>query len=138
MQAPTASELLNDPVVQQAIESAWADSLVDDPQHRHEEGGWIYFDPASRAITVRRAATGTRAELDLDTPPLVSGLVLVATFHTHPNPSAEGWQPGPSEDDEQFAWSAGVPWLIRADDGCHSAGPDSRRDGLAGNPGYPD
>jgi proteasome lid subunit RPN8/RPN11 len=86
---------------------------------------------------VRRAPAGAQAALDLSAPPVVAGAVVVATFHTHPNPSAEGWKPGPSAADTQSAWLLGVPCLIRADDGVHTTGPSSRRGGLAGGPGYP-
>jgi hypothetical protein len=41
MQAPTAADLLNEPVVQRALEEAWIDSVAADPVQRHEEGGWI-------------------------------------------------------------------------------------------------
>jgi hypothetical protein len=103
MQAPTGAELLNEPVVQQALQQAWVDSLPADPTQRHEEGGWIYMDPTTGAISIRRAAAGARATLDLNTPAVVLGSVVVATFHTHPNPSAEGWDPGPSVDDTESA-----------------------------------
>lgn len=43
-------------MVQQAFEDAWVDSLVNDPQRRHEEGGWIYCDAASGEIVTRRDA----------------------------------------------------------------------------------
>lgn len=95
------------------------------------------MDLANGTFSVRRAAAGGQASLDLSTPPTVSGSVVVATFHTHPNPSAEGWEPGPSVTDRHFARLVGVPFLIRADDGLHTTGPDSRRGGLAGGPGYP-
>jgi hypothetical protein len=36
------------------------------------------------------------------------------------------------------AWELGVPCIIRAEDGIHTTGPDSRRGGLTGNPGFPD
>jgi hypothetical protein len=62
----------------------------------------------------------------------------VATFHTHPNPASEGWQTGPSESDTNSAWILGVPCMIRAEDGIHTTGPESRRGGLSGLPGYPD
>jgi hypothetical protein len=75
--------------------------------------------------------------LDLSSPPLVPDSVVVATFHTHPNPSAEGWEPGPSAADTQSAWDFGVPCLIRTDNGIYLTGPDSRRGGLIGPPGYP-
>jgi hypothetical protein len=137
MQAPTAADLLNELVVQQALEQAWNDSLPGDPVRRHEEGGWIYMDTTTGRVAVRRAAAGAQAELDLSTPPVVPGAVVVATFHTHPNPTAEGWEPGPSAEDTQSAWLFGVPCLIRADDGIHTTGPASRRGGLSSGPGYP-
>jgi hypothetical protein len=137
MHAPTTAELLNAPIVQQALERAWNDSLPGDPVHRHEEGGWIYMDTTNGTVTVRRASAGTQATLDVSTPPVVPGAVVVATFHTHPNPSAEGWDPGPSTADTQSAWLFGVPCLIRADDGVHTTGPALRRGGLGGDPGFP-
>jgi hypothetical protein len=75
--------------------------------------------------------------LDLDDPQAVEGSVVMATFHTHPNPVAEGWSPGPSEADTQSAWLLGVPCLIRAEDGDYTTGPPSRRGGLRGGSGYP-
>jgi len=137
MQAPTITELLNDSTVHLAMEQAWIDSLPADPLQRHEEGGWVYVDTTTGAISVQRATAGLRASLDLNTPPVVPGSVVVATFHTHPNPSADGWEPGPSGADTQSAWLLGVPCLIRADDGIHTTGPDLRRGGLAGGPGFP-
>jgi hypothetical protein len=137
VQAPTIADLLKEPVVQQALERAWNDSLPGDAIARHEEGGWIYMDSTTGILVVRRAPAGARATLDLAEPPIVPGASVVATFHTHPNPSAEGWQSGPSEADTQSAWLFGVPCLIRADDGIHATGPASRRGGLTGGPGYP-
>jgi hypothetical protein len=137
MQAPTAVDLLKEPVVQQALEDAWLDSLPADPAQRHEEGGWIYMDLATGQILIRRAAAGAQTSLNLNVPPIIAGAVVVATFHTHPNPSADGWDPGPSTADTQSAMILGVPCLIRADDGVHSTGPASRRGGLSGGPGYP-
>src|SRR5205807_8881254 len=97
----------------------------------HEEGGWVYMDTATGVITTRRAPAGARAVLDLTAPEIVPGFVVVATFHTHPNPAAEGWDPGPSPGDEQSAQILGVPCLIRAEDGIYTTGPDARRGGLA-------
>jgi hypothetical protein len=137
MQPPTAADLQKLPVVRQALEQAWLDSLSGDPNRRHEEGGWIYMDATKGDVLVRRAPAGTQAALDLSLPPLVPGAAVVATFHTHPNPSAEGWDPGPSAEDTNTASLFGVPCLIRADDGIHTTGPTSRRGGLSGGPGYP-
>lgn len=134
---PTASELLAAAEVIQAMDEAWADSRVNDPTHRHEEGGWIYLDLSSGVIVTRRAPAGTRSRLSLANPPILPNHVIVGTFHTHPNPASEGWATGPSIQDEQGANYSGVPWLIRAEDGDHSAGPISRWGGLTGGPGFP-
>jgi hypothetical protein len=137
MPAPTTAELLSNPVVHEAMEDAWVDSQPNDSALRHEEGGWIYLNTTTGTIGVERAPVGGQAVLDLNAPTIVAGSVVVGTFHTHPNPSADGWDPGPSADDTQSAWILGVPCLIRADDGIHTTGPDSRRGGLAGGPGFP-
>lgn len=137
MRAPSVAELLNHSSVRQALEQAWSDSLPSDPDRRHEEGGWIYMESTSGDVVVRRAEAGGQATLDLSDPPIVPNCMVVATFHTHPNPSSDGWESGPSADDTESAWFFGVPCLIRSDDGIHTTGPDSRRGGLTGNAGYP-
>ena len=68
-QAPTAAELLANTEVLGALAAAWADSLVDDPINRHEEGGWIYLDLSTGEIQTRRAPRGTRSRLSLADPP---------------------------------------------------------------------
>jgi hypothetical protein len=105
MTAPTATELFAKPVVLQAMEDAWVSSIPSDPARRHEEGGWIYAHTTSGELSVRRAGPGAQAGLDLSSPPIITGCVVVATFHTHPNPTAEGWNPRPSPEDTQSAWS---------------------------------
>ena|SRR5947209_10625779 len=134
---PSSFELLNNLVVQAAMDEAWLDSLMQDPIARHEEGGWIYVEFSTGLISIRRAPAGGRSNLDLSNPPVVPGSVVVGTFHTHPNPTAEGWVPGPSTTDNDSANRSGVPWLIQADDGRYETGPTSRRGGLAGPGGYP-
>src|SRR5689334_20763900 len=109
MQAPTISELLQAPIVQQAIEQAWLDSEPADARRRHEEGGWVYADTSSGSLSVRRAPSGAQAMLDLGAPPFVTGSVVVSTFHTHPNPTAEGWNPRPSDADTRSAGLLGGP-----------------------------
>lgn len=137
MNAPTIAELLAHPIVQQALEDAWRDSLPSDPTQRHEEGGWVYLDTITGDLFVRRAPAGTMARLNLNNPPLITDSMVVGTFHTHPNPQSEGWNPGPSPSDIRQAKVHGVPCLIRAEDGIHSTGPVSRRGGLTGSGGYP-
>jgi hypothetical protein len=87
---PTAAELLNHPLVQDAIEQAWNDSRSADPMRRHEEGGWVFIDTTTGDISVQRQAAGQQATIDLDSPPVVPGSVVVGKFHTHPNPTSEG------------------------------------------------
>lgn len=135
--APSAAELEAHPLVRAAVETAWVDSQSIDPLSRHEEGGWIYFDPATGELTVVRARPGQQAVINLSHPPEQVGYYVVGKFHTHPNPTAEGWTPGPSAGDLRVDARHGVPDLIRADDGIHYSGPDRRRGGLGGNPGYP-
>jgi hypothetical protein len=137
MQAPTVMDLLSSLAVQESLEVAWNDLLPNEPVRRHEEGGWIYMDVTSGGLMVRRAPAGTQTVLNLNTPPIIANAVVVATFHTHPNPNAEGWEPGPSAADTGSALLFGVPCIIRADDGDHTTGPTSRRGGLRGGPGYP-
>jgi hypothetical protein len=90
-----------------------------------------------RLLTQRAPRARDQATIDLDNPPVVASAVVVGVFHTHPNPSAEGWETGPSESDHRIDARDGVPDLIRAEDGVHLSGPDSRRGGLGGGPGYP-
>ena len=135
-QPPTASELLSNVVVVKALNDAWADSQADDAATRHEEGGWIFINLTTGEFTVARAQRGQQASIDLSRPPRFDG-VLVGKFHTHPNPTSEGWNPGPSAADEVVDKRHGVPDLIRADDGVYFSGPESRRGGLGGTPGYP-
>lgn len=134
---PTTAELQNNPTVRQALEQAWNDSQPNDPTQRHEEGGWIYQNTTTGEITTRRAPRGQQASINVNSPPQVPGSVPVGTFHTHPNPSSEGWDPGPSGADTRNANRRGVQTLIRSDDGVHTTGPDSRRGGLGGGSGFP-
>ena len=136
--APSAAQLLRNPIVDAAIEAAWLDSQPDDQVRRHEEGGWIYYELSTGAISVRRAPAGTAGRVNLNHPPELDGCVVVGKFHTHPNPTDEGWDPGPSEDDDVIDGAQGVPDLIRSDQGMFTSGPDSRRGGLGGRSGYPD
>jgi hypothetical protein len=136
-QAPTATELLANPVVQAALDQAWIDSQADNPATRHEEGGWIYLDLTTSQITTVRATRGILDGINLNNPPIVSDSIVVGKLHTHPNPELEGWTQGPSPSDIVVDARHGVPDLIRAENGVHISGPSSRRGGLAGGPGFP-
>lgn len=95
------------------------------------------MDMATGDIAIRRQAVGGQASIDLSSPPILPGFIVVGKFHTHPNPSSEGWTPGPSRRDLKVDAIHGVPDLIRADNGVYVSGPDSRRGGPAGGPGFP-
>jgi len=133
---PTVAELEANTVVRAAVEAAWVDSLPADPQRRHEEGGWIYLDPMTgdcRGACASGCSVGDQPEQ-----PAGEGRMLRGReFHTHPNPAAEGWATGPSAGDIRADDSHGVPDLIRAENRIHYSGPERRRGGLGGNPGYP-
>jgi len=111
-QAPSAAELLADPEVRAALEKAWIDSNPYDPHSRQEQGGWIHLSEVSRKTAVRRASVGGQASIDLNHPPILDGYLVVGKFHTHPNPSSEGWDPGPSTSDRRIDERHGVPDLI--------------------------
>jgi hypothetical protein len=65
---PTATELINNSVVQAAMDQAWADSQPNDPANRYEEGGWIYMDTATGQISTARAAAGSKRQISLAGP----------------------------------------------------------------------
>ena len=113
------------------------ETQADDPILRHEEGGWIFQNLRTSEIFVRRAAPGGQAHIDLSSPPVIEHCVVVGKFHTHPNPTAEGWEGGPSAGDRYVDELHGVPDIIRADNAVYVSGPDSRRGGLAGVNGFP-
>ena len=137
IEAPTASELLQHPAVRRALEEAWKHSQPEEPDQRHEEGGWIYMDTTTGEIATRRAPSGRQTAINLNWPPTLPGHVVVGKFHTPPNPSAEGWVTGPSSSDRAIDARHGVPDLILADDGIHVSGPEVRRGGTRGGPGFP-
>jgi hypothetical protein len=137
MLAPTAAELVSNSTIRDELEHAWTDSQSDDPAARHEEGGWIYMNIQTGELSVIRADPGGRAVVDLSRPPTTEGWVVVGKFHTHPNPTAEGWAPGPSDSDRRVDAMHGVPDLIRADNAICFSGPDRRRGAIVGSPGYP-
>ena len=137
MDAPTADELRSHPVVVAAFAAAWADSFPDDPALRHEEGGYIYMNPTTGAVVIRRALPGRRNSLNLSVPPVVAGAYLVATYHSHPEHSSYDVLSEPSPQDRVIAAESGVPWLVVSHDGVFWTGPERRVGGLSGDPGYP-
>src|SRR5262245_46233268 len=115
------------PIVIEALVHALRDSMPHD-----------YQNPINGEIATRRALRGRTASIDLSSPPILDGFVIVGKFHTHPNPTSEGWEPGPSERDRIVDEIHGVPDIIVSDRGYQFSGPERRRGGLLGPPGYPD
>ena len=137
IEPPSATELQVDPTVQAAFAAAWADSFPDDPQLRHEEGGFIYYNPTTGMIAIRRTRPGFRNELDLSHPPTVRNSFLIAIFHTHPSPAAVGSMPDPSRDDHELADGAGIPFFTITEEQTYVIGPERRVGGCTGPVGYP-
>ncbi len=135
--APSAAEMEADPAVREAFAVAWIDSFSDDPKLRHEEGGFLYYNPGTGAITVRRAPPGKRDEINLSYPPILQGWFLVATYHTHPKPPDGVVTAEPSPQDRKCAAESGVPWFVVSHKGNSVAGPERRVGGLSGSPTYP-
>jgi hypothetical protein len=127
---------LADPSVRAAMQQAWQDSAADDPDRRHEEGGYIVQDDdgsygavrwpsgsASRITPPARAVDGT-----------YHGRQVIGEFHTHPNPLVDEqgrlWQEAPSPGDIAGIRGEGYPgdsyvighnWMYRiANDGSTS------------------
>lgn len=136
-EAPSAAELEANPIVQAAFQAAWADLFVDDPALRHEEGGWAYVHELTRRLAIRRSLPGGQRAIDLTNPPEVADHYLVALFHTHPNPTEDGWNPEPSVEDREFAAARGLPNFVVSDMGVYVTGPARRVGGLTGFRGYP-
>ncbi|MDO9129872.1 MAG: DUF4329 domain-containing protein [Anaerolineales bacterium] len=96
----TPRAILFNPIVRTALQQAWADS---NPglTGGHEEGGFVIKDQDGN-LSVIRWPQGLQDVIDV--PPhancRVDELVIVATFHTHPNTGSDYLQE-PSETDKR-------------------------------------
>src|SRR5688572_30379006 len=87
---------------------AWHESRADDPLERHEEGGYIVLN-ADGSHAVERWPRGGQSGI---TPPSLNadgrynGKLVVAAFHTHPNPGVDEagrlWEQEPSRSDRRW------------------------------------
>jgi hypothetical protein len=116
---PDLEALANNPVVAQGIDAAWTASNADGPaDSRMEHGFWILSTGGNISIEQfpMSGATGSQM-IPGETPGtgffgriwnFISGgndTEAIAWFHTHPNPTSEGWLSGPSPADVNFAQS---------------------------------
>jgi RHS repeat-associated protein len=100
----TANEMTSDRKVRDKLNEAWNDTETT----RLEQGGWIFQDPKTGELEVRRTTNvGTQNSIDLGKPPSVEGKVLVGTFHTHPSGS-----PRPSDGDIKLTNAYNLPDVI--------------------------
>jgi hypothetical protein len=96
---------LKNPAILAEMNRAWRESQADDPMHRHEEGGYIVLN-ADSSHGIERWTRGGQSQImppALDANNCYNGKVVVAAFHTHPNPArdetGQEWEQGPSESD---------------------------------------
>lgn len=113
---PTREALAANLIVQKELFEAWADAKVDTPE-KHEEGGWIYFNPFTGKISTRRATPGgSDHEVDLGNPPYMKRSVVAGTYHIHYEPATTTgyWDAEPSGKDQRLANNWGVPGVVLA------------------------
>jgi len=131
--APDRATLLADPDVQVVLDDAWVTSnpgvrTIPVTEYIHEEGGWVYFDVITGALSFERRSGGPDSTSDRF-PPAVEDSIVVATFHTHPQLGAD-FERTPSDADIATGQSNGVPGIIRTEEAGEKAfyfyGPDVR------------
>ena len=99
---------LLDPTVIAELKRAWLESDTFSESNRHEEGGYILSN-SDLSFAVERWPRGKQSRISppaLDANDCYNGRVVVATFHTHPNPptdeAGEEWEQGPSQSDRRW------------------------------------
>ncbi len=124
---PTLDQIQADPFIQAELERAWNESNPDAPEvpagqpgsQKREQGGWIVWNRETGQLEVIRGPAGDREGLPTTPrPPDNDQQRVVASFHTHPNTAAEGYDPDPSPDDIDFTHDfSHVPEIIETHDG---------------------
>jgi hypothetical protein len=96
---------IDDPKVKAAMRKAWENSQADDPDNRHEEGGYIVKN-ADGGYGVESWPRGKGASIappPRDKDGKYNGKEVVGEFHTHPNPPVDEkgkkWNQGGHEGD---------------------------------------
>ena len=111
------------------------------PANVHEEGGFIYQNIITGALSVRAVAAGGQASLPLNNPPEVDDSIVVGGYHTHPNVGPCWGAPFFSDEDRAWSSTNGVPILMRGAhptvDNASNHATGTARLHLAGNRGFP-
>lgn len=143
--APDYNSLIANPVVTAAINTAWTASspAINPPVvNQHEEGGWVFLNLVTGAVTTRAQASGGMAAINLSNPPIVPDSVVIGKYHTHPN-LGPGWNPRPSPGDIAVDAQHGVPDIVIGSINTDISTTDlflsgpARRTHLGGGQGFP-
>jgi hypothetical protein len=146
---PGPGALIGDATVQAALASAFTASNpaitpappAPGPPGVHEEGGFIYLNIITNAITTDRVAPGGQASLPLNNPNPPAHAITVGGYHTHPNVGPVWGAPFPSGADTAWATRNGIPLLIRgafpAVANVSDTSTGAARAHLAGDRGFP-
>jgi len=111
-------DLLAEPAIIAEIKRAWLESQVDDAAKRHEEGGYITLGP-DQSLAIERWLRGSQSRIlppPMDRKNCYNGRVVVATFHTHPNPpideDGQEWEQSPGESDRRWHARRGLRGFV--------------------------
>jgi hypothetical protein len=124
--SPGQLDLLDNPVIQQALDEAWVDSQEGTPEE-HEEGGYVYQCGNTTAsgeviwtYEIERWPTGEVDHISAPDPSPAPGCRTLADFHTHPgapkdDPRANDKYSNDLPSDEDFISSKdlGIPGIVR-------------------------
>jgi hypothetical protein len=141
--------VLGDEGIRDLLRQAWEESSPGSAT-AHEEGGFV-LKAADGSLTGERWPKGLQNEIGVPPHPggKWNGLVIVATFHTHPNTGPDYLQ-GPSPTDVlavrhdpelghaeyegEYVISAAAVYLVRRDGTVQNVGPTETVLGSAGSP----
>ena len=121
-------EILNSAIMMQAFELAWQESNPNAPSvkagdlgsKKVEQGGWVI--KTKNGFRLKRWKPGTRS---VSRPGFWKPFRTAASFHTHPNTSAESYSQDPSPSDIKFANRTNVPLIIRGHNGYRYIFPEN-------------
>jgi hypothetical protein len=117
--------LLNSAIISELIR-AWRESEPENPQNRHEEGGYVIVT-VDALHDVKRWPRGEQSGIlppALDANGRYNGLLVAAAFHTHPNPpvdeDGQEWLQAPSTADRRWHRVHRLPGIVISRDYVYS------------------